>query len=80
MRPGEMTNAGPVNASSVQPDPGPDEYVMSVNVAASDDDVKAARPPAPATANGTATVNPTSMTISCSVFTHAVPSSPPAVK
>src|SRR5262245_42593033 len=73
MRPGEITNAGPVSASSVHPEPGPVEYVRSTNVDGSDDERNADGPPTPATANGTATPKPTSMTINCSVLTHAVP-------
>src|SRR5262245_32343639 len=80
MSPGEITNAGPVSASSVHPEPGPDEYERSTNVEGSVDDRNADGPPTPATANGTATAKPTSMTINCSVLTQAVPSSPPAVK
>ena len=80
INPGEMMNAGPVSASSVQPDPGPAEYMKLPNQGGADGPVTAWRPPAAFSAAGSATANPAIITISCSVLTHADPSSPPAVK
>ena len=59
-----MMNAGPSRKSSVQPELGPVEYMMSVNDAGTLLPVSVAKPPTDPAANGSATRSPTSITIS----------------
>jgi hypothetical protein len=75
-----MMNAGASRISHVQPDPTPDEYVKSEKVGGRAPPLSDPNPPTAPSANGSAMRKPPSITINCSVFTQAVPSSPPAVK
>ena len=72
-------NAGPVSASSVQPEPGPAEYIGSIRYAGASTS-RLPSPPTDSSAAGTASPSPTTMTASCAVLIHAEPSSPPDVK
>src|SRR5688572_2637773 len=79
--PGEMMNDGVNRMSIVQPDAAPDENMGSQNVAGTPGAVAMADvPPTPDSTNGSAITKPPISTTSCTAFTHAELSNPPAVK
>ena len=72
-------NAGPRSARYITPDPPPCHgFQYDASPARTAD--TALQPPTPCSASGTAIAKPVSFTASCTMFTHAEVSSPPAVK
>src|SRR5882672_4888486 len=76
--PGDTTKAGPRRKMRRQPDVGPVLAQMLADEPAAA--VIACHPPAPFTANGTATAKPTRITRSCTRLTQAELRRPPVVK
>jgi hypothetical protein len=71
--------AGPSRARYIQPDSPPCQGFQYDALSACTA-LTALHPPTPCSASGSAIANPTSFTVSCTMFTHADVSRPPAVK